>query len=423
MTEPASPDVPRGDGVAERLLRRASPVTWGLLALLGLVAALALIDGPVSPLEVLQTALILAIALAFLAQRRAEAMRADRREAREASFGRLLQGLSRSVSPESVVQAIVQELCIASGADHVVVSRLRRPDRVLETTLVSARDAVPPSTSYLPATVLDPVPLVGQDGVPRIPSRPRRAAGLDSPLMVRAMASAEEVATRIRRDYGLRDTLAAPLIDGHRIVGALVLSHRAGRTWPAASQRLLDWAAEEVSLALARAHAYEDIEQQANMDALTALPNRRYFDELAGVLRVGRRAGDSSGVLMIDIDRFKSLNDRFGHAAGDRVLRAVADAIAGSIRGEDTPARYGGEEFAVLLKRATPDQAAEVAERVRAAVAALTHEDLGIAESVSVSVGVAVSLPATRTLSELVERADAALYQAKHLGRDRVVVS
>jgi len=231
------------------------------------------------------------------------------------------------------------------------------------------------------------------------------------------------VAARMRSDYGLRDTLAAPLVDGKRIVGALVIAHRAGRSWPSSSQRLLDWAAEEVSLALARAHAYADVEQQANLDALTGLPNRRYFDELAGVIRLGRRAGDSIGVLMIDIDRFKSLNDRFGHAAGDRVLRAVAGAITTSIRGEDTPARYGGEEFVVILKRATRDQAAEVAERVRAAVASLGEEQLGVAEQVSVSVGLAVSGSQGGSFGELVELADTALYEAKRLGRDRVVVS
>ncbi|MBA2254629.1 MAG: sensor domain-containing diguanylate cyclase [Chloroflexi bacterium] len=400
--------MPRGDGAAERLLRRATPVTWVLLSLLGLVAALAILDGPVRPLEVLQLALVAAVGLGILAQRRAEAVRADRREAREASFGRLLQGLSRSVSPESVVQAIVQELCVASGAGHVVISRLRRADRVLETTLVSARDAVPPSTSFLPSSVLEPEPAVGSE----------------PGLSARARLAAEQVAARMRSDYGLRDTLAAPLVDGKRIVGALVIAHRAGRSWPSSSQRLLDWAAEEVSLALARAHAYADVEQQANLDALTGLPNRRYFDELAGVIRLGRRAGDSIGVLMIDIDRFKSLNDRFGHAAGDRVLRAVAGAITTSIRGEDTPARYGGEEFVVILKRATRDQAAEVAERVRAAVASLGEEQLGVAGQVSVSVGLAVSgSQGGGSFGELVELADTALYEAKRLGRDRVVVS
>jgi diguanylate cyclase (GGDEF)-like protein len=425
MSGPEIPGVPRADDRAtDRLHRRALPIAWLLLSLLGLVAAWALLDETQTPAEIIQSLLTAGVFVALVVHRRFERIQFARREAREASSGRLLQGLSRSVSPQSVVDAIVQELCLASGADHVVVSRLRRADELLETTVVSAREAVPASTTFLPASILDPDAGVGADGIARLSSRPRRAATTQAGhLPTGALVAAEAVASRVRTDYGLHDTLAAPLVEDGQPIGALVLSHRAGRQWSAASQRLLDWAAEEVSLALGRAHAFEAAEQQANMDALTALPNRRYFDQLTGVLRLGRRAGDSVGVLMIDIDHFKAINDRHGHTAGDRVIRAVADAIAGSIRAEDTPARYGGEEFAVLLKQATPEPAAEVAERVRSAVAGLGEAELGIAGSVSVSVGVAVDGHAIRSLSELVERADAALYAAKRRGRDRVVVA
>ncbi len=96
---------------------------------------------------------------------------------------------------------------------------------------------------------------------------------------------------------------------------------------------------------------------------------------------------------MIDIDHFKILNDRFGHATGDRVLRAVATAIGQGVRAEDTPARYGGEEFAVLLRRASAEQAIEVGERIRRAVVRLHPASLGIDEPVTVSVGVAVAGP------------------------------
>ena len=125
---------------------------------------------------------------------------------------------------------------------------------------------------------------------------------------------------------------------------------------------------------------------------------------------------------MIDIDKFKVLNDTYGHAAGDEVLRAVAAAIVSAVREDDVPARFGGEEFVVLLRNPGLDVAFEVGERVRAAVA---HLDLGALAipGVSVSVGVAVSDHADQPIGDLIELADQALYRAKRAGRDRVVAA
>ena len=136
-----------------------------------------------------------------------------------------------------------------------------------------------------------------------------------------------------------------------------------------------------------------------------------------------RRANDNIGILMIDIDHFKLINDRFGHDTGDQVLRGVASAITGAVRDEDTPARFGGEEFAVLLRRTDEQQATEVAERIRRAVVKLHPASFGITEPVTVSVGVAVAGPDGVPLRLLVKKADAALYKAKRQGRDRVVVA
>jgi diguanylate cyclase (GGDEF)-like protein len=129
-------------------------------------------------------------------------------------------------------------------------------------------------------------------------------------------------------------------------------------------------------------------------------------------------------MLMIDIDHFKRVNDTFGHAVGDAVLQAVAASIASAVRAEDTPARVGGEEFAVLLRRATVDQACDVALRIREAVAVIDTAAIGVTDArpVSVSVGVAVGSTAGETVADLVHRADDALYAAKRRGRDRVVV-
>jgi diguanylate cyclase (GGDEF)-like protein len=126
---------------------------------------------------------------------------------------------------------------------------------------------------------------------------------------------------------------------------------------------------------------------------------------------------------MIDLDHFKKLNDRHGHAYGDRVLRAVGERISNAIRADDTPARYGGEEFAVLLRRADPKQAVEVAERIREQIGAMSGEELGVNERVTVSIGVAVADSHITDPTSLLEAADAALYQAKRDGRNRVVLA
>jgi diguanylate cyclase len=204
-----------------------------------------------------------------------------------------------------------------------------------------------------------------------------------------------------------------------QLLGALILSRRTREPWGDPERRLLEWAALEVSTAFARAYALEEAERESHLDALTGLPNRRYFDELLAIMGPRRREADSLAILMIDVDHFKRLNDRHGHAVGDDVLRHVASAIARGLRAEDTPVRYGGEEFAVILRRASAPQAAEVGERIRRAVADLEPATMGVDVRVSVSVGVAVA-GAEETMGTVIERADQALYRAKRRGRDRV---
>ena len=233
-------------------------------------------------------------------------------------------------------------------------------------------------------------------------------------------AAADRVADQVRAAYGLTHMLAAPLRGRDGVVGAIVLSRRSPAPWPAATRRLLKGAALEASAALSRAGSHRAAEVEASTDALTGLPNRRYFDEFCGLLARRRRAEDAVGVLMVDIDRFKGLNDTFGHAAGDEVLKAVGGAIVRAVRDDDVPARFGGEEFVVLLRNPSGPVALEIGERVRAAVADLDLGHLRIAK-VTVSVGVAVAEHPDEPIGELVERADRALYRAKRAGRDRVV--
>jgi diguanylate cyclase (GGDEF)-like protein len=231
------------------------------------------------------------------------------------------------------------------------------------------------------------------------------------------------LAARLGQTYALPHTLAAPLVADGRVVGALILSRRQAREWSLADRRLLAFSTEELSAALARAFAFEEAEIRANIDALTGLPNRRYLEELLATVGPRRRSGDRLGALMIDLDHFKSLNDRYGHATGDRVLRAVAEQISAAVRADDTPTRYGGEEFAVVLRRADPQQAVEVAERIREQISLMSVAELAMGERVTVSIGVAVANSHVTGPTALLAHADEALYRAKREGRNRVVLA
>jgi diguanylate cyclase (GGDEF)-like protein len=349
------------------------------------------------------------------------ALTRDRLE-REAAMRRVVSGLSRSLSPESVVDTVISDLRAATDAEHVVVARVSPRDGHVEVTLVAARADAPPSRTVLRPELEGPAGRRADEtetgSATGGPDGDRAGAPADE-----ATIAAEEIARRVRSAYGLQQTLATPLVAERRFLGALLLARRGRDAWSEGDRRLLSWAAGEVATAFARAYAHEAAERGAKIDVLTGLPNRRYFDEALSMERPRRRTDDSLGILMIDIDHFKILNDRFGHATGDRVLRAVADAIAQTVRTDDTPARYGGEEFAVLLRRTSAEQAVEVGERIRRAVLRLQPSSLGIDKPVSVSVGVAVAASDQPASAHLVERADRALYRAKRQGRDRVVAA
>jgi diguanylate cyclase (GGDEF)-like protein len=455
-------------GELQALARR--PLFMALLAL-AFVEAVRLVIEP-TLLDLLGVTLVAVVAFVSGRERQeVSGLEGSRSEAE--SFARILRGLARSVSPDAIVDAIVEELGNGTGADHVAVVRRRPETRNLEAILSPTRAGAPASRTTLPLRELDdpladqaaadlaiaslrgrrlqavpiePDPDGGPDLVPLGIAR-QRSMSMDAVALAEADAPvatlaprvrrapqatptregadqriAERIADRLRDSYGLRNLLAAPLRVNGRIEGAIVLSRRVDGAWPTSAHRFLDAAAVEASAALGRVYSLREAETRATTDALTGLPNRRYFDEYLGLLARRRRAEDRVGVLMIDIDRFKLLNDTFGHGVGDHVLRDVAQAIANAVRDDDVPARFGGEEFAVLLKNPTPGIAYEVGERVRRSVAQLDLHRMGV-PGVSVSVGVAVADASDEPLDAIIDRADQALYRAKRAGRDRVVAA
>jgi len=167
--------------------------------------------------------------------------------------------------------------------------------------------------------------------------------------------------------------------------------------------------------------ANEALDKLAREDALTGVPNRRTILESAAVeLARYHRYGDVFTVLMIDIDNFKTFNDRYGHVEGDRVLRAVAGAMSRSIRTSDQIGRYGGEEFLIMLTRTATAGALTAAAHLRDAVWQERLDIAGRRVPLTVSIGVAAVRPDDRVVEDVVRRADAALYNAKRAGKDRV---
>lgn len=166
-----------------------------------------------------------------------------------------------------------------------------------------------------------------------------------------------------------------------------------------------------------------ELEHLSTTDALTGLSNRKlFFDRIDEELARARRHAHPLCVLMLDADHFKAINDTFGHAVGDEVLRRLGARIRLDLRTGDLAARYGGEELAFILPVTDAAEAAAVAERLLAVARTIRFGDPGAERSLTVSVGVA-ELGADESASTLLARADAALYQAKRGGRDRYVVA
>jgi diguanylate cyclase (GGDEF)-like protein len=205
---------------------------------------------------------------------------------------------------------------------------------------------------------------------------------------------------------------------GALVIRSVLLEGRLRRLLQRERAALASLADREAELA----RLNEQLREDSRRDPLTGMRNRRALaDDLPGIEAGHIESGESLGVALCDVDHFKAYNDELGHLAGDQALRAIANTIRGVLRGHDMAYRFGGEELLLVLPGATIEEAAAAAERVRAAVeaAALPHPS-GIGGVVTASIGVAAG---TKGYGGLVARADAALYEAKRGGRNRVVAA
>lgn len=309
----------------------------------------------------------------------------------------------------NLLAEIAAELC---GAPYAFIS-LVDADRVWHKAAVGIEPAQSPrNANYCAWTVLQDQDL----HIPDLRLDPRTAA---MPATLGAPAF---------RMYSGANLITS---DGMRI-GTLCVLDTQVRTLTARQQDLLRRLARQVMALMELrqrdrelALALTAMQRLASEDGLTGLMNRRALIEaLQREVERCRRMGSALSVVMIDLDHFKDVNDRHGHAMGDAVLRGVAATLRSGIRAVDIAGRYGGEELCLVLPDTSAAGAATVAESLRAAVAAQPYEDGGQSVSITASFGVATfDKDGTNSADQLLRAADEALYRAKTSGRNRVAVA
>lgn len=217
-------------------------------------------------------------------------------------------------------------------------------------------------------------------------------------------------------------TAVVPLVLHERLMGALkVTSDDPTRLWQENEIMLLRTVADQVAIAVNHAWLFAQIQQQALTDGLTGCFNRRSFEmQLDKELMMAKRLHKPLSLIMLDLDRFKSLNDSVGHDPGDDALRQLAQCFRQELRGVDTAARFGGDEFVLILPQAYVDGALIVAERLRASIERINIPGFG---NLTTSLGIATFPMNALNSAELLRAADNALYAAKRSGRNRVCVA
>lgn len=315
----------------------------------------------------------------------------------EDTIRRLSTTLSAHLGLEELARAALRELVEMSAADGAAI-------------LVEQDGALAVAGS------------LGLEDVDRLPASARIRETLAAGTTARIDLADEVSIDAAAASFPVRSVLLVPLAVRGVSVGALVLA--AGRPIEGDRERLVEFARPLLSVALANAVTHERIQRLATLDPLTGLYNRRFgLARLHEEFARSVRSSQPFGVAMFDIDHFKSVNDTYGHAVGDRVLIAVAGAARRVLREGDVLVRYGGEEFLAILVGASSGDAELIGERIRRAVGETVVEDGPQAVRVTVSVGLASS--SDREIADesaLVKIADTAMYAAKQGGRNRITV-
>jgi diguanylate cyclase (GGDEF)-like protein len=330
-----------------------------------------------------------------------------------AEFNSMSQQLARRLDELSQERARLRESIRRIG--QTFASNLDRP-ALLELSLRTAVDAVQARCGRLSVRASQEQPLV----------ETFRIGGIDG--LKQQILEAERKALRTKElseaivgELSVASIGLGPIKPDDRVAGLITVARNA-RLFSDDDRELLRSLAAQTTLALENIELHYQVQRQAVTDDLTALANHGRFQELlSGEIEQVRRYRHPVGLIMLDIDDFKTVNDSYGHLQGDVVLKAVARVLRETSRETDTPARYGGEEMALILPHTDLDGSYAIAERVRTAIEALRipRLDHGGILRVTASLGVAASADGDR--DTLLADADSALYTAKRQGKNRTV--
>lgn len=235
-----------------------------------------------------------------------------------------------------------------------------------------------------------------------------------------------KVNKELRHKLQLNDFVCVPLKGRGKNLGVIIVDNFVTQKPITRDEiRMLMMFISQAGLAIENSQLYEELLQLAQTDSLTRLWNHGHFQYLlAEEIKKAEKGKYPVSLLMLDIDYFKNYNDKLGHPAGDKLLCSLAKLLKEHSRAEDIICRYGGEEFSIILPHVDEEKASEIAERLRVAVETheFEHEEVQPHHAITVSIGVCTYPHLAVNKEELIYRADMALYQAKHHGRNRVRV-
>jgi diguanylate cyclase (GGDEF)-like protein len=313
------------------------------------------------------------------------------------ALAKLATALEESSDGRGIAERLMDSLGETFGFEHGVVLG-KRSDEV---DLLASRGDI----------VHEGGPMVGADLLMR-----RAWESKHTVLVARLDPAMNPTLSKLLPDA--RNLLVVPLMAEGGSLGAVVVQQpaRLGARVERRVVSMMERFCSHAALALRNATLVDQLRHMADVDPLTGIANRGTFERtLERELARSSRSGEPVGLVMVDIDNFKKLNDTFGHRTGDDVLRLMTTMLSTQLRTFDTPARYGGEEFGIILPGTDQDTAVMVAERLRKAISEMPG-----ATPITVSAGVA-TFPAHAVDAEsLVKAADAAMYESKRAGRDRV---
>lgn len=319
---------------------------------------------------------------------RTAAAEVQQAQARAAELERLVafgEALGRALTLEAIRDVVLQQLPRLTGTDRAWVMA-RQEGRWQTFSHEAGQDRDKLELSYMD---------IVEQAVPTDPAKPAAPSNV----------------------YG---HMCLPMTVGGEVVGLLAVPESEVTTTDS-RRRVLAAAATLLGTSLRNSQLFREVKDNSLRDGLTGCYNRTHTLEVIGTeLRRARRTHQPVSLIMLDIDHFKQINDRFGHLCGDAVLATVGARMREALRGSDHKCRYGGEEFLVLLPETPIEGARRVAETLRRALADRIVSWKNERLQITASFGVSVALPSETDIQALIGRADQALYQAKHEGRNRV---